>query len=125
MDRVGRKDTKVVIRSRRSKKDRQHNDQKKKDRQHNDQTKKDRQHNDQKKKDRQHNDQKKKDRQHNDQKEKRTNNRHNATQKTDKSYYTNTTENRGWTQILRKGTLFMLHIENPSWYSWQEITNDH
>jgi hypothetical protein len=65
MDRVGRKDTKVVIRSRRSKKDRQHNDQKKKDRQHN------------------------------DQKEKRTNNRHNATQKTDKSYYTNTTENRG------------------------------
>ena len=46
-------DTKGLIRSRKSKKDRQHNDQKKKDRQHNDQ-KKDRQHNDQKK-DRQHN----------------------------------------------------------------------
>ena len=34
-------DTKGLIRSRKSKKDRQHNDQKKKDRQHNDQKKKD------------------------------------------------------------------------------------
>ena len=38
-------DTKGLIRSRKSKKDRQHNDQKKKDRQHNDQKNKDRQHN--------------------------------------------------------------------------------
>jgi sortase (surface protein transpeptidase) len=43
-------DTKVVINSRTSKKDRQYNDQKKKDRQYNDQKKKDRQYNDQKKK---------------------------------------------------------------------------
>ena len=42
-------DTKEVIRSRNSKKDRQHNGQKKKDRQHNGQTKRDRQHNGQKK----------------------------------------------------------------------------
>ena len=40
-------DTKGLIRSRKSKKDRQHNDQKK-DRQHNGQKKKDRQHNGQK-----------------------------------------------------------------------------
>ena len=39
--------TKGVIRTSKSKKDRQHNDQKKKDRQHNDQKKKDRQLNDQ------------------------------------------------------------------------------
>ena len=46
-------DAKRVIRSRASKKDRQHNGQKKKDRQHNGQKKKkDRQHNGQKKKDR-------------------------------------------------------------------------
>jgi len=37
-----------VIRIRKLKKDRQHNDKKKKDRQHNDQTKKDRQYNDKK-----------------------------------------------------------------------------
>ena len=69
------KDTKRVIRIRKSK-DKQHNGQKKKDRQHNGQKKKDRQHNGQKKKDRQHNGQKKKDRQHNGQKkkDKRTNN---------------------------------------------------
>ena len=47
-----------MIRVRKSKKNRQHNDQKKKNRQHNDQKKKNRQHNDQKKKNRQHNDQK-------------------------------------------------------------------
>jgi hypothetical protein len=64
-------DTKGLIRSRKSKKDRQHNDQQKKDRQHNGQ-KKDRQHNGQKK-DRQHNDQKK-DRQHNGQKKDRQHN---------------------------------------------------
>ena len=69
------KDIKGVVRIRKLKKDRQHNDQKvKKDSQHNDQkVKKDSQHNDQKvKKDSQHNDQKvKKDRQHNDQKVKK------------------------------------------------------
>ena len=42
--------TKEVIRTRKPKKDRQHNGQKKKDRQHNGQKKKDRQHNGQKKK---------------------------------------------------------------------------
>jgi TRAF3-interacting protein 1 len=71
-------DTKGVIRSRKSlkdrqyngqKKDRQYNDQKKKDRQYNGQKKKDRQYNDQKK-DRQYNGQKKKDRQYNGQKKK-------------------------------------------------------
>jgi hypothetical protein len=44
------RDTKGLIKSRKSKKDRQYNDQKKKDRQYNDQKKKDRQYNDQKKK---------------------------------------------------------------------------
>jgi TRAF3-interacting protein 1 len=58
-----------VIRSRKSKKDRQYNGQKKKDRQYNGQ-KKDRQYNGQKKKDRQYNGQKKKDRQYNGQKKK-------------------------------------------------------
>ena len=52
-------DTKGVIRSRKSLKDRQYNGQKK-DRQYNDQKKKDRQYNGQKKKDRQYNGQKKK-----------------------------------------------------------------
>ena len=50
---------------------------------------------------------KSKDRQHNDQKEKRTNNLHNATQKTNKSYYTNpinATRNQEWTQVLLKGS---------------------
>ena len=41
-------DTKGVIRIRKSKTDRQHNDKKKTDRQHNDKKKTDRQHNDQK-----------------------------------------------------------------------------
>ena len=57
-------DIKGVIRSCKSKKDRQYNDQKK-DRQYNGQKKKDRQYNGQKKKDRQYNGQKKKDRQYN------------------------------------------------------------
>ena len=68
--------TKGVIRRRKSKKDRQYNDQKKKDRQYNDQKKKDRQYNDQKKKDRQYNGQKKKDRQYNGQKKDRQYNGH-------------------------------------------------
>jgi TRAF3-interacting protein 1 len=65
-----------VIRSRKSKKDRQYNGQKKKkDRQYNGQKKKkDRQYNGQKKKDRQYNGQKKKDRQYNGQMKKKDNN---------------------------------------------------
>jgi len=63
-----------VIRSRKSKKDRQYNGQKKK---------KDRQCNGQKKKDRQYNGQKKKDRQYNGQMKKKNNNdKQNTTQKT-------------------------------------------
>ena len=80
-------DTKGVIRSRKSKRDRQHNGQKrKKDRQYNGQKrKKDRQHNGQKrKKDRQHNGQKrKKDRQHNGQKRKKDR-QHNGQKRKDK-----------------------------------------
>ena len=120
-----------VIGSRKSKKDRQYNRQKKKDRQYNRQKKKDRQYNGQKKKDRQYNGQKMKDRQYNDQKKK--DRQYNGQKKKDRQYNgqkekgqkdkqystiryvyrksnVNTTKNRGWTQVLQKGTQFLLQV---------------
>ena len=47
------RDTKAVIRNRKMKNDRQHNDQRRKDKQHNDQKRKDKHHNGQKRKDKQ------------------------------------------------------------------------
>ena len=138
-DKEKHEDTKVVIRNRISKKDRQYIGQKKEDRQYNGQKKKDRQYNDQKKKDRQYNGQKKKDRQYNGQKKKdrqyngqtKEDRQYNGQTKKDKqpskkhyteskrSDNTNPTKNRG----LRNGRQFLLYLCHPSCHSCYKPDN--
>ena len=108
-DKEKHEDTKVVIRNRISKKDRQYIGQKKEDRQYNGQKKKDRQYNGQTKEDRQYNGQTKKDKQ--------PSKKHYTESK--RSDNTNPTKNRG----LRNGRQFLLYLCHSSCHSCYKPDN--